>query len=212
MSECSQNTSAGEVVSIYGLKSGFQDLLRPASLALVRGGVTANQVTVAAVALCALWAAGAVMLDAQWWLLLLPPVLLLRMALNALDGMLAREHGQASKLGAVLNEAGDIVGDALCYLPLALLLPGDSALLVAAIVLGLVSEIVGIAVQAAGNARAYDGPLGKPDRAFAFSLLAVIAFSGVDLLPIAWNGAYALLILLAAATSWNRLQRARATI
>lgn len=149
------------------------------------------------------------MVDARWWLLLLPPVLLARMALNALDGMLAREHGQASKLGAVLNEAGDIAGDALCYLPLALLLPGDVALLLAVIALGVLGEIVGIAVQAAGGARAYDGPLGKPDRAFAFSLLAIIAYSGIDLLPIAWNGLYALLIALALLTAWNRLQRAR---
>jgi len=197
-------------MSIYGLKSGFQDLLRPAAQALARGGVTANQVTIAAVMLCAAWAAGAAMADARWWLLLLPPVLLVRMALNALDGMLAREHGQASKLGAVLNEAGDLLGDALCYLPLALLLPGDSALLLSVIALGLLSEIIGIAVQAAGGARAYDGPLGKPDRAFAFSLLSVIAYSGVDLLPVAWNGLFALLIALALLTTWNRLRRARA--
>lgn len=195
-------------MSIYGLKSGFQDLLRPAAQALARYGATANQVTVAAVALCAAWAVGAVTVDGGWWLLLLPPVLLARMALNALDGMLAREHGQASKLGAALNEAGDVLGDALCYLPLALLLPGESALLIAAIALGLASEAVGIAVQAAGVARAYDGPLGKPDRALAFSLLAVMAASGVDLLPLAWNGAYALLIALALLTSGNRLRRA----
>lgn len=197
-------------MSIYGLKSGFQDLLRPAAQALARSGVTANQVTIAAVMLCAAWAAGAAMVDAGWWLLLLPPVLLARMALNALDGMLAREHGQASKLGAVLNEAGDIVGDALCYLPLALLLPGDSALLLSVIALGLLSEIIGIAAQAAGGARAYDGPLGKPDRAFAFSLLVIIAYSGIDLLPIAWNGLYVLLIALALLTAWNRLGSARA--
>jgi CDP-diacylglycerol--glycerol-3-phosphate 3-phosphatidyltransferase len=42
------------------------------------------------------------------------------MALNAIDGMLAREHGQASRLGAVLNELGDVVADAGLYLPLAL--------------------------------------------------------------------------------------------
>jgi CDP-diacylglycerol--glycerol-3-phosphate 3-phosphatidyltransferase len=196
----------GKVVSIYGLKSGFQDLLRPAEQALARGGVSANQVTIAAVALCAAWAAGAMVIDARWWLLLLPPVLLARMALNALDGMLAREHGQASKLGAVLNEAGDLLGDALCYLPLVLLLPGDTALLLAVIALGLLGEVVGIAAQAAGGTRAYDGPLGKPDRAFAFSLFSVIAYSGVDLLPIAWNGLYALLIALALLTAWNRLR------
>lgn len=195
-------------MSIYAVKSGFQDLLRPAARWLACQGVRANQVTVAAVVLCGLWAAGFLLLPLDGWLLLLPAVLLIRMALNALDGMLAREHGQASKPGAVLNEAGDVLGDALCYLPLALVLPGETALLVAAVVLGMVGEIVGVALQAAGGTRAYDGPLGKPDRAFAFSLLALVAASGVDLLPIAWTGAYALLIALALLTMWNRLRRA----
>ncbi len=194
-------------MSIYALKPAFQSWLRPLAAVLVRAGLTANHLTIAAVVVCALWAAGALLLSSPWWLLALPAVLLLRLALNALDGMLAREHGQASKLGAVLNEAGDMLGDALCYLPLAVLLPGEAALLVAAVALGLAGEGVGIAVQAAGGARAYDGPLGKPDRAFAFSLLALVGFSGVDLLPIAWNGVYALLVALGLLTVWNRLRR-----
>jgi len=33
------------------------------------------------------------------------------MALNAIDGMLAREHHMQSKLGAILNELGDVVSD-----------------------------------------------------------------------------------------------------
>lgn len=194
-------------MSIYALKPAFQSRLRPLAAVLVRAGLTANHLTIAAVVVCALWAAGALLLASPWWLLALPAVLLLRLALNALDGMLAREHGQASKLGAVLNEAGDMLADALCYLPLALLLPGEAALLAAAAAVGLAGEGVGIAVQAAGGARAYDGPLGKPDRAFAFSLLALVGFSGVDLLPVAWNGAYALLIALGLLTVWNRLRR-----
>ena len=31
------------------------------------------------------------------------------MALNAIDGMLAREHGQKSTLGAYLNELTDVI-------------------------------------------------------------------------------------------------------
>jgi CDP-diacylglycerol--glycerol-3-phosphate 3-phosphatidyltransferase len=63
------------------------------------------------------------------WLLLLPVVMFLRMALNAVDGMLAREHNQKSSLGAVLNELGDVVSDAALYLPLALV-PGFSPALI----------------------------------------------------------------------------------
>ena len=53
-------------------------------------------------------------------LLLLPPVwLFIRMALNAIDGMMARELAMSSNLGAVLNELGDAVSDLSLYLPLA---------------------------------------------------------------------------------------------
>src|SRR5262245_51217950 len=96
--------------SIYQIKPRFQALLRPLVRALAAGGVTANQVTLAAAVLSI--AGGAVL--AHWaeqravWLLL-PVVLFLRMALNAIDGMLAREHGQKSALGAYLNELCDVV-------------------------------------------------------------------------------------------------------
>ena len=55
--------------------------------------------------------------------LLIPVWLLVRMALNAIDGMLAREFGQKSGLGAYLNEIGDVVSDAALYAPFALVAP-----------------------------------------------------------------------------------------
>ncbi|MDR1367645.1 MAG: lysophospholipase [Candidatus Accumulibacter sp.] len=39
------------------------------------------------------------------------------MAMNAIDGMLAREFGQKTPLGAYLNELSDVVSDAALYLP-----------------------------------------------------------------------------------------------
>ena len=42
------------------------------------------------------------------------------MALNAIDGMLAREFNQKSRLGGYLNEITDVVSDAALYLPLLL--------------------------------------------------------------------------------------------
>jgi CDP-diacylglycerol--glycerol-3-phosphate 3-phosphatidyltransferase len=107
--------------SIYQVKPRFQALLRPLVRHLAAAGVTANQVTLAAAVLSI--AAGVVL--AGWstppavWLLL-PVVLFVRMALNAIDGMLAREHGQKSALGAFLNELCDVISDAALYLPFAL--------------------------------------------------------------------------------------------
>src|ERR1700749_2501043 len=107
--------------SVYDLKPKFQNLLRPLCAAMARGGITANQVTAsAAVMSIALGVVIAVTHGAAWTLFLLPPVLFVRMALNAIDGMLARAFNQKSRLGAVLNELGDVVSDTALYLPFAL--------------------------------------------------------------------------------------------
>jgi len=48
-------------------------------------------------------------------LLAVPFCLLFRLVMNALDGMLAREHGTGSVAGEIWNEALDVLGDTLCY-------------------------------------------------------------------------------------------------
>ena len=172
-------------LSIYDLKPRFQKLLRPLADTLAGAGVTANQVTLAALGLSVL-AGGALALwpGAVLPLLLLPVVLFARMALNAIDGMLAREHNQASRLGAYLNEICDMLSDAALYLPFALL-PGVSGpLVVLAVVLALVGEAAGMLGPALGASRRYDGPLGKSDRAFLFGALGLLL--GLGLAPGAW--------------------------
>lgn len=99
-------------VTFYALKPRFQDLLRPVVAPLPRLGVTANVVTVAAA--CGSLLVGALTAWLAEWrpiFLLMPAWLLVRMALNAIDGMLAREFGQKSVLGGYLNEMGDVVSD-----------------------------------------------------------------------------------------------------
>ena len=91
-------------MSIYQLKTQFQNQLRPISDALVSFGVSANQVTVSAIVL----SAGSAYVianiapqannntltnnpterNARIWLIL-PVALFVRMALNAIDGMMA---------------------------------------------------------------------------------------------------------------------------
>jgi phosphatidylglycerophosphate synthase len=77
-------------------------LLRPLVRLLAHHGITANHVTVLATLLSFL--AGASITGypaARWPLILMPLALFVRMALNAIDGMLAREHGMKSHLGAI---------------------------------------------------------------------------------------------------------------
>jgi CDP-diacylglycerol--glycerol-3-phosphate 3-phosphatidyltransferase len=160
--------------SIYALKSRFQNLLRPAVNGLARIGITANQITVTALLLslgagCLIaWAHGGRML------LLLPIVLLVRMALNAMDGMLAREHNQVSALGAILNELGDVISDVGLYLPLAMVPGFDPRLAVAVVILSMLTEMAGVIAIQIGASRRYDGPLGKSDRAFIFGMIGLL--------------------------------------
>ena len=181
--------------SIYDLKPRFQALLRPATRALAAAGVSANQVTVAA-AVLSLAAGGAIAArpDARWPLLLIPVVLFLRMALNAIDGLLAREHDMRSRLGALLNELGDVISDSALYLPLALV-PGVAAgLVVPAVVLGVIAEMTGVVAVQIGAERRYDGPMGKSDRAFAFGTATLLLGLGVP--PGLWLDLLLVLILV----------------
>lgn len=168
------------MASIYDLKPAFQGLLRPLVRALAARGVGANQVTVAACVLSIV--SGAVVYrwvgTAPAVMLLLPPVLLVRMAMNAVDGMLAREHDMRSALGGFLNELADVVSDAALYLPFAAL-PGVSApAVVLFVVLAACSEVAGIVSAAQGASRRYDGPMGKSDRAFALGALGLLVGLG----------------------------------
>ncbi|MEX5361286.1 CDP-alcohol phosphatidyltransferase family protein [Pseudomonas guariconensis] len=193
--------------SIYQLKPRFQALLRPGVKRLYARGVTANQVTVAAALVSVLL--GLLLAwqhDVTGLFILVPVWMLLRMALNAVDGMLAREFGQQSKLGAYLNELCDVVADAALYLPFALL-PGVSpALVVLVIVSAVISEYAGVMGPLAGASRRYDGPMGKSDRAFAFGVLGTGIAFGV--LSAAWiDGLLLVILALSLYTLYNRVRQ-----
>ncbi len=172
------------IPSIYDLKPRFQALLRPLVNRLASFRITPNQITVAALAL-SMVVGGSIALapEERWRLLLLPVFLFVRMALNALDGMMARELSMESPAGAFLNELGDVLSDAALYLPLALV-PGFSApLIVAIVVLAGVSELAGIVAVQIGASRRYDGPMGKSDRAFVFGALGLAMGLGLEAGP-----------------------------
>jgi CDP-diacylglycerol--glycerol-3-phosphate 3-phosphatidyltransferase len=192
------------VPTIYDLKPRFQALLRPLADGLAKAGVTANGVTLAALALSLTHGAWLALLpQSRWPFLLLPVTLFLRMALNAIDGMMAREHGMKSPEGAVLNELGDVISDAALYLPFALVAGVNAALVVLVVIAAIIGEMAGALGPMLGGTRRYDGPLGKSDRAFAFGLLAFLI--GVGLTPGMWSTIYlSVLLALSALTIVNR--------
>src|SRR5580698_5443776 len=145
-------------MTLYDLKPRFQSLLRPLVHRLATAGVTANQLTVAA-------ALGSVALGALLTMrpsdrslfLLLPVWLAVRMALNAIDGMLAREFGQKSRLGGYLNELCDVVSDAAVLLPFAFVAPFSQIAVFAVIGLAGLAEYAGVMGPLVGASRRYDG-------------------------------------------------------
>jgi len=192
------------LATIYDLKPRFQALLRPLAGALARAGVSANGVTLTALGLSLAHGAWLALLpQSRWPFLLLPVTLFVRMALNALDGMMAREPGMASPAGAVLNELGDVVSDTALYLPFALVAGVNPALVVLVVILAIIGEMAGALGPLLGAPRRYDGPLGKSDRAFAFGLLAGLI--GAGLTPGLWTTLFlAVLLLLGGLTIVNR--------
>ena len=196
------------MATIYDLKPRFQALLRPIAARLVNAGATANGVTLAAL-IMSLAQGGAIAFwpESRWPLLLLPVTLFVRMALNAIDGIMAKEHDQKSNIGALFNEISDVVSDAALYLPFALIAGVNAPLVVLLVVASIIGEMTGVLGPMIGATRRYDGPFGKSDRAFGFGALAVLLWLGLS--PGLWTtSVLAVMLVLAAVTVWNRARRA----
>jgi len=184
-------------MSIYELKPKFQNLLRPFAIKLEARGVTANQVTLAACTISVILGLILTALsDYEWLFILIPIWLFVRMALNAIDGMLAREFNQQSRLGGYLNEITDVVSDAALYLPFAFVYPFDGLQIGLIIWLSALTEFCGVLGQVQGKTRRYDGPLGKSDRAFLFGVLGLVYVFAPTLLDFLYWVAWAMVILL----------------
>lgn len=194
--------------STYQLKSRFQSLLRPLTARLYAAGITANQVTVTTCLLSVALGALLIARPHQLWLfVLLPAWLFVRMALNAVDGMLARDHGQASRLGAVLNEMGDVISDIALYAPFAFVAGSNPWLVAAILLLAMTSEFAGLLGAALGGERGHAGPMGKSDRALVFGIAGLLIGCGA---PVAdyLNGLWVIMGVLLILTIVNRCRMA----
>ncbi|CDG87415.1 CDP-alcohol phosphatidyltransferase family protein [Xenorhabdus bovienii] len=194
-------------MTIYDLKPRFQNLLRPIVIYLYKQGITANQVTLTALFL-SIFAGSLLSLFPSphlYWLL--PVFLFIRMALNAIDGMLAREHNQKSHLGAIYNELGDVISDVALYLPFCLLPDVNSLSLLIILFLTILTEFIGVLAQTIGASRRYDGPIGKSDRAFIFGAYGLI----IAIFPstLGWSSSlFAFMIILLLVTCYQRVVKA----
>ena len=193
------------MISVYQLKPKFQNLLRPIVKKLYSLNVTANQVTILAMLL------SMIIGFTVWYFsynsfiyLILPLFLFIRMALNAIDGILAKEFGQKSKLGGILNELGDIYSDTAIFLGLWNIVCGHLVFILL-IVFSIISETAGILGAVVGNGRRYDGPMGKSDRAFVISCLSILlAFRIINEKIV--NIIFIIMIILLNYTIFNRIK------
>jgi CDP-diacylglycerol--glycerol-3-phosphate 3-phosphatidyltransferase len=193
--------------SVYDLKPKFQGIFWPVTNALAGIGITANQVTLAALLMSFATGTAIYFSRSLRILLLLPLVLFVRMALNAIDGMLAREHNQKTPLGAILNELGDVLSDAALYLPLAFFLPFDPVAIVLIVLLATITEMTGVLGVLIGASRRYDGPMGKSDRAFVFGAFGLLLGMNLPIFP-AVRPVLWIVVFLLVLTIFNRARGA----
>jgi len=168
-------------MTIYDLKPKFQALLRPIVQNLANRGITPNQVTMLAMLLSIL--VGAIIAltqGAKWILLFVPLFMFLRMALNAIDGLLAKEHNMKTKRGAMFNEMSDVIADVALFLPFALIDGINPIYVVLFAIVGVFSEMAGVVDQTLNGERRYDGPMGKSDRVFVVGFIALLLGFGVE--------------------------------
>lgn len=196
-------------MTLYDIKPYFQSLLRPLVKVLYQHGITANQVTLSALGISV--ALGVLLSFYPYPLLfiLLPILLFLRMALNAMDGMLAREFKQQSHLGAIYNEVGDIIADVALFVPFIFLSSANLILVLTCIFLSILTEFCGVLAQtlSINSKRGYQGPLGKSDRALFLGTYAFIFVIYPNaLLYINW--VFGIIMILLALTCYKRCNQA----
>lgn len=196
------------MISIYNLKPKFQALLKPVLEFLYSKRVTANQITLASV----FWSFFVATLFwfadyNSYFFLALPIGLFVRMAMNALDGMMARIYKQQSKLGEVLNELGDVISDVVLFLPLLKYEPDALYFIVIFICLSIINEFAGILAKVVTGERRYDGPMGKSDRAFMIGFYGLLCFFGHYHFAFSYY-IFIFLIALVSISTFTRLKKA----
>ena len=164
-------------ISIYKLKTKFQNLLMPICEKLVKLKISPNQITITTVLLNIVFA-GLIYKFNNYKLIYLtvPLFLFLRMALNALDGMIANKFNQKTKMGVFYNEAGDVVSDTVFFYVFLRVIGISEVYNLFFVFLSILSEYVGVTAMMVDNKRHYEGPMGKSDRSFLISLLAIVYY------------------------------------
>ncbi|MEB8264903.1 CDP-alcohol phosphatidyltransferase family protein [Mammaliicoccus sp. FSL K6-3158] len=172
------------MISIYEIKPKFQQLLMPIVDWMRKIGMTPNQVTILALVLSIL--TGIILSifhENKWIYILMPIVMFVRMALNAIDGVMAKKYQMKSHLGFLLNELGDVISDLFLFIPFVFIAEDYGIGIMLFISLSIISEMAGVTVRVIGSSRRYDGPMGKSDRAFIVGFISFLIFVHLNIIP-----------------------------
>ncbi|MFP4878172.1 CDP-alcohol phosphatidyltransferase family protein [Mammaliicoccus sciuri] len=172
------------MISIYEIKPKFQQLLMPIVDWMRKNGMTPNQVTILALLLSIV--TGVILSifhENKWIYILMPIVMFVRMALNAIDGVMAKKYQMKSHLGLLLNELGDVISDLFLFIPFVFIAEDYGIGIMLFISLSIISEMAGVTVQVIGSSRRYDGPMGKSDRAFIIGFISFLIFVHLNIIP-----------------------------
>ena len=156
-------------MSLYRAKNVFVAGLAPLERAAIRRHVSPDALTGMGLAL-AFCASAAIVAGAVWplvWVAVLP-INIARLAMNALDGSVARSVGVETDRGAVANELSDRLADLLLMAPAFIVAPFWVATV--AMVSVLFAEYLPMLGWAVHGIRRFVGPMGKPDRVLVVSL------------------------------------------
>ena len=196
------------MISIYKLKPKFQKLLQPLLLLLKRIGISPNHITVFTIFFSLL--IGYILflgINNSFWFIIVALGLLIRMMLNALDGMMANQFNLQSKLGEILNEIGDVISDIAIYFPFLYFEAIKSEYVILFIFLSIINEFCGVLAKLISGSRRYDGPMGKSDRAFLVGIICIVLFF-TDSILIYLDYVFIIAIFLILISSYFRITKA----
>lgn len=196
------------MISIYKLKPKFQKLLQPLLLLLKRIGVSPNHITVFTIFFSLL--IGYILflgIYNSFWFIVVALGLLIRMMLNALDGMMANQFNLQSKLGEILNEIGDVISDIAIYFPFLYIEAIKSEYVIFFIFLSIINEFCGVLAKLISGSRRYDGPMGKSDRAFLVGIICIVLFF-TDSILVYLDYVFIIAIFLILISSYFRITKA----
>src|SRR5699024_12487145 len=137
----------------------------------------------------------------------IPVFMFIRMAMNAIDGVLAKKFNLQSRLGKFLNELTDVISDTVLFIPFILLVQTFPVSVVIFIALSIISEMAGVISESVSGDRRYDGAMGKSDRAFVIGVIAILLLFSILLLPYLHFIFFEASLLISLSSDWRVVSR-----